>query len=211
MSTPSKTSGMAITALVFGILSIPLFFVLLPAIVALILGLIAASKIKSSGGRLTGLGLARTGWILAVLSLALMAALVALVATGVIETDDVDVNDLEEGQCVELDLGAGDDEPIFSLPTVPCDEPHGGEVYLVDDVADTEEYPGQTAIQEQVELACTGAGFTDYAGTDFRDGGVGLYTLSPTAESWDQGDRSFVCIATGVDGDDIVGSIADGG
>jgi hypothetical protein len=204
---------MAITALVFGILSIPLFFAFLPAIVALILGLIAASKIKNSGGRLTGIGLARTGWILGVVSLALMGAVVALVATGVIETDDVDVNDLEEGQCVDIDLdddGDGDD-PIFTLPTVPCDEPHNGEVYLVADVDDADEYPGQRAIQSEVELACSGSGFTDYVGTDLRETDYGLYTLSPTADSWEQGDRSFVCIATSSDGDDVVGSIADGG
>ena len=96
----------------------------------------------------------------------------------------------------------------FSLPTVPCDEPHGGEVYLVDDVADSDEYPGQAKIQAQVELACAGAGFSDYVGEDLRESDVGIYTLSPTAESWDQGDRSFVCIATGSDGDDLVGSIA---
>ena len=171
----------------------------------------ASTKIKSSGGHLTGTGLARAGWILGLLSLAGMAALVAMVASGVIETDDVDVNDLEEGQCVDIDLDDDGDDPIFTLPTVACDEPHNGEVYLVADVDDADEYPGQRSIQSEVELACSGSAFTDYVGSDLRETDYGIYTLSPTADSWEQGDRSFVCIATSPDGGDVVGSIADGG
>lgn len=57
----SKTSGMAITSLVLGILG--LFTCGLTSLFGLILGIIAMVKVKNSGGRLSGNGLALAGVI----------------------------------------------------------------------------------------------------------------------------------------------------
>jgi hypothetical protein len=56
---PAKTSGLAIASLVCGILG--LFSCGITALVGLVLGIVAMSKIKSSQGRLTGNGLAIAG------------------------------------------------------------------------------------------------------------------------------------------------------
>ena len=58
---PAKTSGMAITSLVLGILG--LFTCGITALVGLVLGLVSMSQIKSSNGRLTGGGVALAGTI----------------------------------------------------------------------------------------------------------------------------------------------------
>ena len=58
---PAKTSGMAITALVLGILG-PVSCGL-TALVGLVLGLISMNKIKESGGQLGGRGIALAGTI----------------------------------------------------------------------------------------------------------------------------------------------------
>ena len=44
--------------------------------------------------------------------------------------EDVAVDDLEVGQCVELDVDATE---MTTLPVVDCDEAHQGEVFFVDD------------------------------------------------------------------------------
>ena len=128
----TRTTKLGVAALVLGIISIPLFFVVHPGAAGVDLRPDRSPRSKRSNGTITGRGLARAGWILGTISLLGFAALIALVATGVIETDDVAVTDLEVGQCVDLD--AADDDEIFSLPKVACEEPHDGEVYFVADI-----------------------------------------------------------------------------
>ncbi len=68
-----KTSGMAIAALVLGLMSFLLG--ILTGIPAIILGIIALVKIEKSGGKITGKGLAIAGIITPVFSFALMMVL----------------------------------------------------------------------------------------------------------------------------------------
>lgn len=77
----TPTDGLAIAAMVVGILSIvgiccwPVAIVL--AIVAIVLGHVSARSIKSSQGAKAGAGMAKAGFILGYISLALIMALVA--------------------------------------------------------------------------------------------------------------------------------------
>lgn len=211
---PSR-SGTATASLVLGILGVFLFCLVLPAFLALILGLVSASTIKRSGGMVTGLGLARSGWILGLVSLLGMAAFVAAAVAGAFETDERSVYELAVGDCVDLSGAletseAGDvesDRPIGGLPIVDCSLPHDGEVYHLGDIERFDEYPGRRAVRTHVELLCTGAPFTDYVGVDYIDSEFGLYSLSPTGDAWSDGDRGYICIATGFDGESLVGSV----
>ena len=71
-----KTSGMAIAALVLGILSI--FTCLLTGIPSIICGIISLIKIEKSGGRITGKGFAISGIILPVVVLPFVALLMGI-------------------------------------------------------------------------------------------------------------------------------------
>jgi len=198
---------MAIAALVCGIVGLLVFFLLVVSVVALVLGLVAASKAKRSGlGPAAGLGMARAGWILGAVGVAGFAVFVTLAATGVIDDDEIDVSQLDPGDCV--DLTAGDVEEIRNLPRRACDDAHDGEVYLVDDVDfEGDEYPGLAALREQIEERCFGDAFADYVGLPYAESELGLYYLYPIEDGWRLGDREFVCIAVETDGSPMFESV----
>ncbi len=213
-SAPSlpRQPGNATASLVLGILSIFLFCIVIPGLLALILGLVAASTIKRSNGSLKGLGVARAGWILGLVSLVGMAAFVAAAAAGAFDTGERSVYELAVGDCVDLSGsvdadGSNDDTEVDELPIVDCSLPHDGEVYHLGEIERFDEYPGRRPVLANVELVCTGTVFTDYVGIDYVDSEFGLFTLSPTDESWPLGDRGFICIATGAGGAPLVGSV----
>ena len=72
----ARTSGMAITSLVLGILGI--FTCGITALVGLILGIVAMVKVKNSGGKLGGGGLALAGTIVSGIVLFMLPILAAL-------------------------------------------------------------------------------------------------------------------------------------
>lgn len=137
---------------------------------------------------------------------------------------DVGVAKLQVGDCISKaalaeESGASpaatpEVSEVESLPAVPCTEPHGGEVILVDEkqFADATEMPEQTAMFDQSEAACIPA-IKKYTGFDFDayleavqsgetpdvDVRFAPYTLIPTEASWEGGDRSMVCIAVTMD------------
>ena len=74
-----KNSGLAIWSLVLGILSLTCFY-LFSAIPAVICGHVAYSRIKRSGGTLTGSGLALAGLITGYMGIALSVIMIPLLA-----------------------------------------------------------------------------------------------------------------------------------
>ena len=77
-AAPQKTSAMAVTSLVLGILG--MFSCGITALVGLILGIVALAKIKKSGGRLDGRGLALAGTIVSGVFLTLIPVMIAIYA-----------------------------------------------------------------------------------------------------------------------------------
>ena len=75
-TAPQKTSGMAVTSLVLGILG--LFTCGLSGLIGLILGIVAMVKVKNSGGRLGGFGLALAGTIVSAVFLFLIPFFAAM-------------------------------------------------------------------------------------------------------------------------------------
>lgn len=70
------TNGMSIASLVLGILSIPMCFLFLPAILAVAFGFVGLSQVKNRPGQ-SGRGLAIAGIILGGIGLLLIIAIVA--------------------------------------------------------------------------------------------------------------------------------------
>jgi hypothetical protein len=77
-SPDAKTSGLAITSLVLGILSI--FTLFLTAIPAMILGIVSIFKIEKSAGQLKGKGLAIAGIVVPGVSLFFMVPIMTMMA-----------------------------------------------------------------------------------------------------------------------------------
>ena len=87
IQTPSldiKTSGMAIAALVLGILSI--FTCALTAIPAIILGIVSLVKIEKSGGSLTGRGFAIAGIVVPIVSFFIIVLLMGILMPALART-----------------------------------------------------------------------------------------------------------------------------
>ena len=101
-STPT-TAGRAIAALVLGLASLLLFVTLIVPVLALILGLGAAGEVKRSHGARTGLGMARTGWVLGLLGICGFGAVIAVAVVNNKDTDKkTSVFALELGACYDF-------------------------------------------------------------------------------------------------------------
>jgi hypothetical protein len=105
-----------------------------------------------------------------------------------------------KGKVVATDLAVGDcitDIPDASLvqmvPKTDCSQPHSGEAYAVLTMPDGD-YPGQSVINDW-QNKCP-AQLESYSPDAMTDDSIGVFVLYPTAETWSQGDRAIVCIAT---------------
>lgn len=118
---------------------------------------------------------------------------------------------VDAGNLGAFDIKVGDcfDEPdvvseIEQLPGVPCSDPHDSEVYATFDVSLTD-YVGDDAMFEHAIDACM-ARFEGFVGRDYESSALDIYTLYPTADSWQQNDREVVCAVYDVEGNKLVGS-----
>jgi hypothetical protein len=204
---------MATAALVCGIVGLVLFFMFVVSVVALVLGLIAASHAKRSPGVGSGLGRARAGWIMGAIGVAgFVALMVGAALTGGFESDDIAVQRLDVGDCVDLADVSGPFEVVEELPRRDCDEPHDAEVYLVDTVTNEgDAYPGEATLTSTIERMCTGQAFEDYVGVSYGLSSLELFYLYPTEESWGFGDRSYTCMAATADGSPLQESVEGSG
>lgn len=151
----------------------------------------------------------------------LAVALVLLVAAGcsddgadrddeghITSAGDVSVFDLVEGDCVIFDESL---EPeVETMPAVPCDDPHNGEVYALVDVDDLDAYPGERELSIRAERDCL-AHFADYVGIDLADSTLFPTTAIPAIRGWqDDGDRTVVCFVLTA-GEMVTGTLRDSG
>lgn len=78
---PAKTSGMAIASLVLGIVGLLSCGCLIGSILAIVFGQIAKKNIRESGGAQGGAGMAKAGFILGIVGIALAVVYWIIVAT----------------------------------------------------------------------------------------------------------------------------------
>jgi hypothetical protein len=128
---------------------------------------------------------------LAVLAVVLLGGLVAAIVFFVVATKDkVIATDLAVGDCL---TDIPDAALVQLVPKTDCNQPHAGEAYAVLTMPDGN-YPGQSTIDEW-QNKCP-AELESYSPDAMTDDSIGVFVLYPTAETWGQGDRAIVCIAT---------------
>lgn len=138
----------------------------------------------------------------AVTGMALLGATVAACS------NEDSVFDVEVGQCIEAP--AEDGGTISELPDVDCDEDHNGEViHLFEHEGDNDDFPGQPALQEEAREECEGEAFEDYTGTEYSESAISIFYITPSEESWGEGDRETICI--GSTGETVDESFRDNG
>lgn len=208
---PTRRSGRAVAALVLGIAGLVLCFLVVPAVLAIVFGILSRRDINRSNGRLSGAGMATAGIVLGILGV--LTAVGFYVAAAFGSFDDLDDSDasitegIEVGECVQVPEG----EFFFRLRTQDCAAPHEGEVFFVAELpagAD-DEYPGDAAVQEQVAASCV-AEFESYVGTPYAASALDFSFVYPTRRQWNEDDRGFLCIAFDPAGD-LTASVAGSG
>lgn len=111
----------------------------------------------------------------------------------IVDAGDLDVMELQVGDCFD---DPGDlEEVVFDVAAVPCSGPHDNEVFAVQALGASfgESYPGDDALSDHTYEVCSGVLFDSYVGTSYVDSSLEVFTFTPTQESWDEGDREFVC------------------
>jgi hypothetical protein len=112
------------------------------------------------------------------------------------------------GDCIDDDelksYIAGDD-----YETIPCDYPHGNEVYLVHEFAPGS-YPGEDAVREDLLLICESE-FEGYVGRDYESSSLDVYVTWPGSDLWASGVRIGECLLYDLDLDQLTGSAYQSG
>ena len=116
----------------------------------------------------------------------------------------VDPLDVEVGDCVKEPTASGTATEVESVSAVPCDQPHDGEIYATFDLPDGE-FPGDEQVSTAGEQRCVEE-FATYVGISYEESAYELSTLFPSQETWEQGDREYVCIAVDPAGE-LTGSV----
>ena len=203
-----RRSGLAVAALVLGIIGVVACFVFVLSLLAVVFGLVSARTIKRSHGAVTGLKMARAGWILGVVGLLVGGAFIAAGLSGAFDEEGAtDLDDLAVGDCVAID--GVDEEAIRSIPTIDCAELHEGEVFAIGQLnADRDrDYPGDDAVSDEAVERCAGDLFTDYVGVAYADSEYDVFYIYPRRAQWNKTRGAYICIVYSLDGATLTDSV----
>jgi len=119
-STPVKTSGLAITSLILGILGVVTCGG--TALVGLILGIVAMVKVKNSGGKLGGNGIALAGIIVSAIFLLIIPIFAAMMLVGVKgEAQSINCVNNEKQLALAIRIYSGDHKDQLPPAATWCD------------------------------------------------------------------------------------------
>lgn len=123
------------------------------------------------------------------------------------ESGDASVFALGVGDCFNDDAGAGD--VVTEVPVVPCSEPHDNEIYFEFSMTDAV-FPGNDVAQEAAAERCIGE-FLGFVGIGYLDSELEIFPITPTADSWSQGDRVVFCALYALDLSKLTGTMRGSG
>ncbi|MGW3146665.1 DUF4190 domain-containing protein [Streptomyces sp. NPDC001177] len=200
---PAPVNGLAIAALVLGILCF------LPG-VGLVLGIVALVQIRKRGER--GKGLAIGGSVLSGIGLALWV--LALATGGAFDFWEGFKEGARGGASLSLAKGECFNAPGGSLSgetedvdKVSCDREHDGEVFASFKLKGRS-YPGDGPVTKAADERCYGLQ-DSYAMDGWAvPSDVDVYYLTPTRDSWSLGDREVTCVfGNTTEGKHLTGSL----
>ena len=101
------------------------------------------------------------------------------------------VFELEVGDCFDDSTDFVGDGLVSDVEIVDCSEAHDNEVYLLFDMPDGE-FPGESVVETAAGETCLKA-FGPFVGMDYESSILDFGWFRPTADYWDEGDRTVVC------------------
>ena len=123
----------------------------------------------------------------------------------------VQATDLQVGDCYNepdpASATTNDDgkRQVGSVEVVDCEVPHQHEVYNNYKIT-LSTFPDSSTMQSQIQTACYSS-FEDYVGKSYDESQYEASTLTPTENSWAQGDRTITCTLVTKDNSLITGSL----
>ena len=99
---------------------------------------------------------------------------------------------------------------VTEMEAIPCSDPHDNEVYAVLEIP-LERYPGQEEMGDLAFEECAER-FESFVGMSYAESILDIFFLTPTAESWAQGnDRQTSCAVFHVELEKLTGSMGGSG
>lgn len=201
--------------MICGLAGLLLCFMIVPSVVAVVLGVVAVRQIRSAGGAIGGVAAARVGMVTGIVGVIAGTAFLVAAFAGVFDDDRRSIFSLEVGDCVDLELPPTDDS-VSSVPVVACDEPHTAEVFFVGNLNPDRDldYPvDDPALFRAVVEACVWPSvggiseFERYVGISFAESEFDVFPIAPDARAWEPTRGQFVCLlVSSDDGAQLVGS-----
>ena len=133
------------------------------------------------------------------LFIALLAVTFATVACG----GDKSVFDLAVGDCFDDDAAAG--ESVSEVATLDCDGPHDNEIYYEYSMTEAA-FPGREPTTAAAAERCI-AEFEGFVGLSYLESDLDISPITPTLESWADGDRVVYCALYALDLSKLTGSM----
>lgn len=198
--------GMAIAALVLGIASLMFFFLVVPAILAIVFGAVSRRNIKTNPNK-TGGGMATAGLVLGIISLVLTAIVFTVAAFDSddgFDDDGLRYSRVQPGDCYE-DPGS----IVREVTLQPCSEEHDFEAIAALDhpASDDADYPGRDALRSYADEECT-TRFAAYVGLPYEESELRIGYIVPSRDDWEDLDvRRIVCSVSNGDGGPLVGTV----
>ena len=133
-------------------------------------------------------------WIRPAISLVAVAVFgIGFVAAQLDGSEPID--QLSVGQCFD----PGTATEVLNVPVVDCNELHEAELFgKVEIDAFGSEFPGHEAVYEWANAECE-AQFFAYVGEPYAESRYWIEVFTPTADGWDDGDRTGLCTVVLVD------------
>ena len=128
-------------------------------------------------------GLLRYAWI---------PVVIAVVAIGFFASQGSrDLENLAVGECFDT----AETEVLTEVDKKDCGEPHQYEVvHVAAWTGNDDTFPSDAAQDDFIATECISA-FGEYVGSNYDTSSLFLQTITPSPESWEDGDRMFVCAA----------------
>ncbi|MGW0846904.1 DUF4190 domain-containing protein [Streptomyces sp. NPDC002787] len=208
LQPPTPVNGLAIAALVLGVLCF------LPGI-GLLLGIVALVQIRKSGER--GKGMAVAGIALSTIGALLMT--LAFTTGGARDAWDGfrdaassagGAFSVDKGQCFDTPTGSLEGY-AYDVDIVPCAGEHDAEVFA-DFLMPDGDYPGDAAVTDEADEQCYERSELYAMDAWALPLDVDVYYFTPTRQSWRYGDRQITCMFGNVDAEGtLTGSLRQDG
>ena len=125
-------------------------------------------------------------------------------ATASTEGRTIHSTDLQVGDCFSFNNNDSETQ-VGDVEVVDCSAPHLYEVYSNYQIPQST-FPDENTMKSEQYTACHDT-FETYVGTPHDQSQYGASALTPSEDSWDQGDHAITCILMAKDGSQITGSL----